>query len=294
MGALAADLVVRRDHADRAVANDERYPQARPGGEAAVEVVVDRRGSGLDVCPLAATAAEHGAAPRPLARARARRGSRRPRPRATAANRSCAVPAGRSTATTRAPRSSRRRSATRSSSGCSSVSVASALPTSFSDSSRCDQRIASRARSRVSASSFRIVNPTIVGDGDPDDDRPPVVGRVLRRPDRNQRDHLDESEADEADHELAPPAREREPEDGEEVQPGEARGAAAVAEAQERGQHQEAEGHDELRRARDAAPAERERDQGNAEPGGGTRARCSAGSAREARRGRTRPPRRAP
>ena len=50
--------------------------------------------------------------------------------------------------------------ATRSRRGWSSVSVASALPTSFSDSSRCDQRVASSARARVSAISFWIVKPT--------------------------------------------------------------------------------------------------------------------------------------
>ena len=187
----------------------------------------------------------------------------------TAANRSCAVPAGSSTATTRAPSSSRSRAATRSSSGCSSVSVASAFPTSFSDSSRCDQCVASRARVRVSSSSFRIVKPTMIATRDPEHDRPPGRGRVFRRTDHDERHDLDEQKADEPDDELPPSAREREPEDREDVEACEARRGAAVAQPQQGCEKEEAERDDELGRPGDAAPAEGERDQCRAESDGG-------------------------
>ena len=261
------DLVVGRDHADRAVADDERHPEARPGREPAVEVVVDRAGR-VGVGALAAAAAEHRAATRFPPAGRARRGS--PRARAgDGGEPELRRPAGSSTATTRAPSSSRRRAATRSSSGCSSVSVASAFPTSFSDSRRCDQRVASSARSRVSASSFWIVNPTIVATRDPDDDRPPVRDRVSRRADRDQRDHLDESEPDQADHELAPACRRarargsrgsRGPPNPEALPPSLRRRSAAST--------RNPSGTTSCVVPRDAAPAERERDQRDAEAGG--------------------------
>ena len=78
----AARLVVRRDHSDRAVADDERDPQARPGREPAVEVVVDGRAVGIGA--LAAAAAEHARRYGFPRAARARRGSLArllPRPR---------------------------------------------------------------------------------------------------------------------------------------------------------------------------------------------------------------------
>ena len=64
----AGDLVVGGDDADRAVADDERHPDARAGREAPVEVAVDGRVAGLDVEALAARAPEHVAADRPGAR----------------------------------------------------------------------------------------------------------------------------------------------------------------------------------------------------------------------------------
>ena len=76
---------------------------------------------------------------------RARNASRRSNPPAsspaTAASRSPSGPAGSCTTTTRASSRTRKRAAIRSSSRGRSVSVASAFPTSFSDSSRRDQRL---------------------------------------------------------------------------------------------------------------------------------------------------------
>ena len=113
--AAVTELVVDGDHADRAVADDQRHPEARARGEGGA-----RSPGRLGVVVIESTrslrALEHG----PLFDFRRARSSPRAAPGAPpaiAANAELVRAARKRDATTRAPSSSRRRPATRSSSG---------------------------------------------------------------------------------------------------------------------------------------------------------------------------------
>ena len=128
---VGAFLVVDLEHADRLVARDQRHPHAgaRAGLPRHLLVAPPGRRS-----PSRCARCAGARAPRRSSTRNGRWSSRAgPRAPATAANRSSSPPLGSASATTRAPSSSRRRRTTRSSSRSRSVSVASALPTSFSD-----------------------------------------------------------------------------------------------------------------------------------------------------------------
>ena len=135
------ELVVHLDHADRSLADEQRHPEAGARADETRDVTVHLGVVEDGIDALAAAPLEHAAAFRRVARDRLADELAAPSP-AAATKRSSSLPAGRRMLTILASRRSRSRRTTRSSKRSMSVSVATAFPTSISDSSWRDQFVA--------------------------------------------------------------------------------------------------------------------------------------------------------